>query len=776
MATGNLTQLFLLMHLILISMCHEFVSEVFYKGHLEKVIESTKRSNCLIIINNYQLGNLQFSLSPLLVNAPTAKASRFKENCPTHPFSLNNNSKTFDENFSPILWCPTLNLKTYSSVSKPWICSINIDLFPATNQSINISNLPQRPVFPNIPLKSDYTSAYNCPFHILVTHSMQPISSNKISNWIKHTLEKLSHRKNVPTNYPVMFDIFFHAIVSATNVKIDQLETLNPHSLSKPISWKLYSDGELANSVHRHFASCFDHSSDKTWIEASSFRIKEKLGVSYTMLWQDVFKNYTFDYFDPSLKCINENLYPENLLKNTDYRYDIMEAIFYISVHSQKRPNVIFSIEDKISALKFVSCVKTHTTYGFEFDQMVSVFDNYIWICLVITIFGVAKTFAVFELCYFRKRRVSRLAKHIFALLKVILEQGDGIPDSLNQMFSLRFLIAAYLLIALVVSNAYKNTNVYNLIAPKRVKPYETFNELVKEKFDIYSRPSELVFDTIPKYYNGNIILPKYKKFDAPHKFQPTTMFNGHIESEVQQLISLPAAGEKISTFERTNILLHNKTRLHPKSRKLLKEFSEWCESLLNQSRIDEFKECGRYVQKTFLNSDQTFLYDSFEKCNKTALILPEHMCNKFAKRLAQNNRLNSVFATQIDVGIERYSTNFLTFEVGGWLSPQIVQRLRATEIAGLWNWWTDFFYLQTYYESEGWKNREIRKPTMEGNIVIIFVILAVGLVISNICFTVEVWHLVVNILQKLIKRIMLHLNETKCWRKNGSATINLNT
>lgn len=44
------------------------------------------------------------------------------------------------------------------------------------------------------------------------------------------------------------------------------------------------------------------------------------------------------------------------------------------------------------------------------------------------------------------------------------------------------------LLMGIVITNAHKNSNVYNMVIPRRAILYHYFNELIRDKFVIYSR------------------------------------------------------------------------------------------------------------------------------------------------------------------------------------------------------------------------------------------------------------------------------------------------
>jgi len=71
---------------------------------------------------------------------------------------------------------------------------------------------------------------------------------------------------------------------------------------------------------------------------------------------------------------------------------------------------------------------------------------------------------------------------------KALLEQGDPFSSSVSSTKRLRFSIGTFLLVAIVISNAYKSSNVYNLVLPRKPVPYENLSQLLNDSFKIYSK------------------------------------------------------------------------------------------------------------------------------------------------------------------------------------------------------------------------------------------------------------------------------------------------
>lgn len=76
------------------------------------------------------------------------------------------------------------------------------------------------------------------------------------------------------------------------------------------------------------------------------------------------------------------------------------------------------------------------------------------------------------------------------SVLKVFLEQGD---QTLGRG-ELRHVTALFILMGVILSNGYKNSNVYNMVAPRKALPYEYVRDLLRENFTLYTRLSSIEF------------------------------------------------------------------------------------------------------------------------------------------------------------------------------------------------------------------------------------------------------------------------------------------
>lgn len=101
--------------------------------------------------------------------------------------------------------------------------------------------------------------------------------------------------------------------------------------------------------------------------------------------------------------------------------------------------------------------------------------------------------------------------------LKVLLEQGNPYPESVANTERFRCTIGLLLLTGIILSNIYKNRNVYNMIAPRAPLDYKHFEELTRDNVIIYTRVDKVVinarfnFNQTEEYSNGSIGHLKYR-------------------------------------------------------------------------------------------------------------------------------------------------------------------------------------------------------------------------------------------------------------------------
>lgn len=112
--------------------------------------------------------------------------------------------------------------------------------------------------------------------------------------------------------------------------------------------------------------------------------------------------------------------------------------------------------------------------------------------------------------------------------------------------FRFQFLGCLILLVGTILSNAYKNDNVYNMVVPRKPVLYSEFSELVRDNFKIYTKSFKVNFEqSFKNIPPGSTVL---------HASLPNISF--YIKTELEAL-----AGKRVTNyFQETKIFFFTET------------------------------------------------------------------------------------------------------------------------------------------------------------------------------------------------------------------------
>lgn len=90
-------------------------------------------------------------------------------------------------------------------------------------------------------------------------------------------------------------------------------------------------------------------------------------------------------------------------------------------------------------------------------------------------------------------------------------------------------------------------------------------------------------------------------------------------------------------------------------------------------------------------------------------------------------------------------------FKLRGFVPSYLQRRIKRIQTSGNWEWWNTIVENRYLFQSKEKNALPLVKPTMAGNILIIFAALLTGMVISLTCFLMEAWRKLLKSLRKLI-------------------------
>lgn len=152
----------------------------------------------------------------------------------------------------------------------------------------------------------------------------------------------------------------------------------------------------------------------------------------------------------------------------------------------------VLNIEPVVDRIRFVTCGRRGTD-PFQFKEFVSIYQWQVWVIFAIFLLVLTTTVLLFQKP--AKQKVDSIYNFIensvrssMPIIKGVLEQGDPFAANILSVQRLRWLLAGFLLGAQVLSNGYKNTNVYNMITSRKPLLIDKFEHVVSEQSALYCR------------------------------------------------------------------------------------------------------------------------------------------------------------------------------------------------------------------------------------------------------------------------------------------------
>lgn len=709
------------------------------------------------------------------------------------------NSKFFFPIFLPYYYtdrslhlCATIWIKWFAVNSKPWNCQVHFSLFPPPDLLHLVGSAGIFSQFRQFRYLQQTFPPSVPPVHALIkSDEMQNMDEAFLQDWMSSVTQLQFTWMNVSIyGYQILQHVF---IVADTTLILNNTGHLSSLSLitkqSRVISLGVLYQARGSNKQTKldlnpgniNIASTlrlsYPAQTDLLMWRVSTAEMKENLGKlvmfyfqkcepppqlnlvgdnmpsplhrvarAYAYLWRSVMQNYTIEDEDGAI-CTNNkesknSLVPDPMDESTDFSIGL-NWYLYLNETLYDFP---LTINDKFSRLKFVSCGQRSGTGSFDVYQFLAIFDTCVWFLIFLS--GIAFSFVV-------TARFSRLAGNIFIFLKLLVEQGSPFSSQVLSVPRWRHVIAPFLLAGIVLSNSYKITNIYSLIAPPRPVPFENYGELLAQNFTIFSRS---IFPVIFEPDEMEVVDEELRTemVERPREILKFEHFTAVLVSEITIHLQLLRITLEMAAFAQNysaKFLLKlerllksgivNSTQLHPQVRSIVSNVLSNDEVLL---RIFEaflgiltkgMIEFERGLHEAFNTMQNGAIFESLVKCDQVSAILPEHLATAFSYRLEK------LHPGKVSLGNELYSDVDIIFVLDGHVPPHIVRRLKVLRASGIWEWWMDLVVGANTTVPGGGRPEVTRniyeKPNMTGNIVLIFLFLVSSYILTFIGLTLEI-------------------------------------
>lgn len=733
---------------------------------LNKYISDSKHERCFVAIDNFAEVNLSPVTNPLMLRVlhPAVVLKPFLA------FGLGVPRLTWSKNFitnvtstaaitegearqdcnvsdySRLSLCTAVNFLKLTGQVKTWMCQIHMLLFPPYLMMINQISYIER--YSSFVFKEDMedSSKYTLPMptvapaHVLVKGHWESSTGfvNFIQRWIKQTINNppgtISHDKFyvITVSYINELSRLRHFARNAVTVKLERITfssirgrtillfPLSKHSFEEDrITTEMFEvtifvnpddrQGFTSEQILRRLISCDILPEGKPFFFNRTNRsAQDFLSLVYANVLFSAMKNYTImgDLGSNYHSCINGAKSMSAPLE--DFRIEMASVNFITSFILTP-----YLCTDKINNLRFVTCGQRGMS-SLAFFELTGVFDNATWTLLIACILAVAMS-----LCNYSNRNSDRIG-HIIATVKVFLEQGDTILETPWDNQRLRVIVGTTLLMGIVISNSYKNTNVYRMIVALAPLRFETLEQLVDHNFSLYSRFSTAPSCSFCKSCSGSGSLLQTEGI--------TVCARTEIDTRMDQTMKLIQNASVIPIVSQTSGKIRNATQIHPEVERTIAKMQAHMFS--GPVVVDKKKELQH-------------LYESLKSCQGVALILPYHLCTAMYKNLVQEKIHDGSLGKEIYLNINFY------FPLKGPMSPRSIKRIKGISMSGIW----DFLVrLVSDIPTEHYNVPSPPKPvSIHGNVIVIFSLWISGGVISLTWFIFEIRGSLLRVLDKSV-------------------------
>lgn len=220
----------------------------------------------------------------------------------------------------------------------------------------------------------------------------------------------------------------------------------------------------------------------------------EKLAHAHGHIWYTLLTDNSTNFVNnpPYVACVRKPVKQVGIIQRPSICWRLETTLGVSNLINQHDPAAALALpistKNRFSQLRFISCGE-RGYYALPFQELIDVFHRSVWICLIVIVAVVPSSYKYLSVAFHEQlEKIQSFYKAMAAILKVLVEQGDNLVTGGKHPHRLKWILAAYILVALVLSNAYKSTNINMMISGRTPMPYYYFEELIQDNFRIYTR------------------------------------------------------------------------------------------------------------------------------------------------------------------------------------------------------------------------------------------------------------------------------------------------
>lgn len=334
----------------------------------------------------------------------------------------------------------------------------------------------------------------------------------------------------------------------------------------------------------------------------------------------------------------------------------------------------------------------------------------------------------------------------LFSLMKVILEQGDPFPDHvLRDHRKMRLVLGIFLLVGIVLSNGYKYENAYNMIEPRKPVKYANFTELVDANLELYTVTAKIEIFNVT-LIQKRIYDPKVGANALRDIWLNSYFSNESIETFLTKIPHILVIPDFLTMY--TTMASDNFMRPFFQSNKEIEVDETWykksgvhilsldaLESLyVNQDEISN-SSLAKIFEKSFYDLERKVFVKKLKDKDKFALVTQWRDAVSVSSAVASDGGY---------MGKDSHREPMYSFQLYRYVSSNILMRLAKFKETGIVNKWLNLTekVLVSRASVQGADfSLQAEAPkiaSLDGNVVVIFSILLVGLATSGLVLVME--------------------------------------
>lgn len=393
----------------------------------------------------------------------------------------------------------------------------------------------------------------------------------------------------------------------------------------------------------------------------------------------------------------------------------VFETPMNLSGDYVKIPALVF--RDPFSNLRFVVCGVRNWGRG-PIWQLTSVFDTNIWIWLVFTVMTICVSNSVVQ----KYVRNHQLSSSWIGICKVFLEQSEPFPNIIAVRYQLKIVPIALLFGGLIISNAYKSSNLYQMTRSRKPMTFDTLEHLNYANYTLYTRMAVGEYrknSRDPKqwvpWFHGNWTTMKLKQYVVISKLHTPGI----------QVYRWSDLVDPLEVKEHANLIMKLKKSVPNALETIKLAFDNY----VDNKQIENLRSVNA-LRNTFSHWQDVKLLDNLRSCRSAAVLLPEHISEEYRKVLHHERK----FAY---VSKQRYPRKPNGISFAGLLTRSFIVKVGSLVNSGIINRWENLYSFGLYTRSV-LTHEGFNATKLSGSIILIFKVLIVGNLTALTVFLLE--------------------------------------